>query len=98
MKRDLMENLIAWKKDTEHRPLLLRGARQVGKTWLMKEFGSREYNKTAYVRFDHASPIRDVFASETNIANRINLSNVWIDNEDGTYVGYIPITVDGYLS
>lgn len=36
--------------------------------------------------------------SETNIANRINLSNVWIDNEDGTYVGYIPITVDGYLS
>ena len=78
MKRDLMENLIAWKTDAEHRPLLLRGARQVGKTWLMKEFGSREYNKTAYVRFDHASPIRDVFASETNIENLLNASQIHV--------------------
>ena len=78
MKRDLMENLIAWKKDAEHRPLLLRGARQVGKTWLMKEFGSREYNKTAYVRFDHASPIRDVFASETNIENLLNAIQIHV--------------------
>ena len=78
MKRDLMENLIAWKKDAEHRPLLLRGARQVGKTWLMKEFGSREYSKTAYVRFDHASPIRDVFASETNIENLLNAIQIHV--------------------
>ena len=72
MKRNMMDSLVAWKKDAEHRPLLLCGARQVGKTWLMKEFGSREYDKTAYVRFDRASPIREVFASETNVANLLN--------------------------
>ena len=69
MERQAMDRLVAWKNDPERRPLLLRGARQVGKTWLMKEFGSREYERTAYVRFDHASPLRNVFASETNVAN-----------------------------
>ena len=69
MKRQAMDRLVAWKNDSGRRPLLLRGARQVGKTWLMKEFGSQEYERTAYVRFDHASPLRDVFASETNVAN-----------------------------
>ncbi len=69
MKRAAMNKLVAWKKDPGRRPLLLRGARQVGKTWLMKEFGSQEYERTAYMRFDHASPLRDVFASETNVSN-----------------------------
>ena len=72
MKRKLMESLVSWKKDTEHRPLLLRGARQVGKTWLMKEFGKLEYDRTAYVRFDHASPLRELFASETNVVNLLD--------------------------
>ena len=39
MKRNAMQSLINWKNDPERKPLILRGARQVGKTWLMKEFG-----------------------------------------------------------
>lgn len=39
MKRKLLNNLIEWKNDKNHKPLVLEGARQVGKTWLMKEFG-----------------------------------------------------------
>lgn len=49
MKRQAMDRLVAWKNDSGRRPLLLRGARQVGKTWLMKEFGRQEYERTAYV-------------------------------------------------
>ena len=69
MKRNLMANLKNWKNDSERQPLIVRGARQVGKTWLMKEFGRQEYRRTAYVRFDHASPLREAFATETNVAN-----------------------------
>ena len=39
MKRNAIDKLIQWKSDPERKPLILRGARQVGKTWLMKEFG-----------------------------------------------------------
>lgn len=67
MERQAMARLVAWKKAPKRRPLLLRGARQVGKTWLMREFGAREYERTAYVRFDHASPLHGVFASETHV-------------------------------
>lgn len=45
MYRDKLEDLIAWKNNKNRKPLILRGARQVGKTWLMKEFGKRAYKK-----------------------------------------------------
>lgn len=67
MERKMMAKLVAWKRAPGRRPLLLRGARQVGKTWLMREFGAREFERTAYVRFDHASPLHGVFATETHV-------------------------------
>ena len=52
MKRYLYNDLLAWKKSSKRRPLVLFGARQVGKTWLLKEFGEKEYTKIAYISFD----------------------------------------------
>ena len=43
MKRNAIQDLISWKNDEERKPLVLKGARQVGKTWLMKEFGKNYY-------------------------------------------------------
>lgn len=49
MKRDALEEMVAWKNRVGHKPLVLRGARQVGKTWLMREFGRLHYEHVAYV-------------------------------------------------
>lgn len=49
MKRNLYSDLLEWKGSTRRKPLVLYGARQVGKTWLLKEFGNREYKKMVYV-------------------------------------------------
>ena len=59
MERDLSSKLIAWKNSPFRKPLILKGARQVGKTQLLREFGKREYNNIAYVsleRIDAATP------------------------------------------
>ena len=45
MKRNAMESLVRWKNDEERKPMVLKGARQVGKTWIMKEFGRQYYEK-----------------------------------------------------
>lgn len=52
MKRFDLEKLVAWKAASNRKPLIIRGARQVGKTWLMKEFGHTHFLKTAYINFD----------------------------------------------
>ena len=52
MKRDLYKKLIEWKKDKDRKPLLIRGARQVGKTYLLKQFGKNEYENIVYLDFD----------------------------------------------
>jgi predicted AAA+ superfamily ATPase len=55
MERKLMSELIKWKDRKGRKPLLLEGARQVGKTWLLKEFGKRYYKNVAYVNFQNPS-------------------------------------------
>ena len=52
MKRYTINKLIQWKNDPNKKPLIIRGARQVGKTWLMKEFGKTQYKKTIYITND----------------------------------------------
>ncbi len=52
MERTLMSDLIRWKADPERKPLVIRGARQCGKTYLMKEFGGRCYDDMAYFNFE----------------------------------------------
>lgn len=53
MLRDLMAELKKWKSRPGRKPLMMKGARQVGKTWIMKEFGNSEYEETVYINFDN---------------------------------------------
>lgn len=62
MKRYAINKLIEWKNKTKHKPLIIRGARQVGKTWLMKEFGKTEYKKTIYINFELEKLMCDLFS------------------------------------
>lgn len=64
MERFLTEKLIKWKDSPRRKPLLIQGARQVGKTWLMKEFGRTAYKKTAYVSFFKNQRMKSVFDTD----------------------------------
>ena len=61
MQRTIMAELIRWKTKRNRKPLLLKGARQVGKTWLMKEFGSKCFKNTAYLNFDSGGRVSRIF-------------------------------------
>ena len=67
MERFALSNLISWKNDHNRKPLVIRGARQVGKTWLMKEFGKSYYKKTAYINFENNERIVNLFESDFDI-------------------------------
>ncbi len=64
MYRIAMEKLLKWKQSKRRKPLIIEGARQVGKTWLMKEFGRQAYADTIYVNFDANSRMAELFASD----------------------------------
>ncbi len=61
MKRMLMDELVLWKSNPNRKPLVLNGARQVGKTWLLKEFGTRHFASVAYVSLDNDAVARSYF-------------------------------------
>lgn len=61
MKRELFEKLIKWKNSPGRKPLIIRGARQVGKTWLMKEFGRTNYDQTIYLNFEKNKRLGNLF-------------------------------------
>lgn len=71
MQRYLLKKLIQWKNSKRRKPLILQGARQVGKTWLMKEFGRLEYKKTVYITFDRNENLKNAFKDYTNIKELI---------------------------
>ena len=64
MYRIAIEKLLKWKQSKRRKPLTIEGARQVGKTWLMKEFGQKEYTDTIYINFDSNSRMAELFASD----------------------------------
>ena len=67
MERFAIQKLKIWKNRKDRKPLLIRGPRQVGKTWLMKEFGKNEYTYTAYVNFEDSKQLRNIFQDDFNI-------------------------------
>ena len=67
MKRFAMQKLLAWKADPHRLPLVIRGARQVGKTWLMKEFGKSAFEKCAYISFDRNKRMEQLFSGDFNV-------------------------------
>lgn len=67
MKRTVFNRLKEWKQKQNRKPLILQGARQVGKTWLMKEFGRQEYQHTAYINFDKNENMKQLFSQDMDI-------------------------------
>jgi predicted AAA+ superfamily ATPase len=64
MKRKVMQELIGWKNNPDKMPLIIEGARQVGKTWLMKEFGAKHYKNTVYFNFDDNRKLHKLFEAD----------------------------------
>ena len=67
MKREKLSELISWKNKSSRKPLIIRGARQVGKTWLMKEFGSTQYTQTIYINFEKTKQLKSLFEEDFDI-------------------------------
>lgn len=66
MKRNAQESLIRWKSSEDRKPMVLKGARQVGKTWLMKEFGRLAYDSFVYFNFDEEEELKSIFEANKN--------------------------------
>ena len=67
MKRLAMQDLISWKNKSGRKPLIIKGARQVGKTWLMKEFGKNEFTQTVYINFESTKLLKALFKEDYNV-------------------------------
>jgi predicted AAA+ superfamily ATPase len=72
MKRYAINQLIDWKSSARRKPLIIRGARQVGKTWLMKEFGSTHFENMAYINFDNNERMKILFEGDYDIPRLID--------------------------
>ena len=62
MERRIYEKLLKWKNSRDRKPLILEGARQTGKTWILKEFGLREYDNLVYFNCDNNPELRELFS------------------------------------
>lgn len=76
MQRFAIEQLVAWKNRPKRKPLIIKGARQVGKTWLMKEFGRQNFKKVAYVSFYNNKRMAKVFEDDFDVERLIMNINI----------------------
>lgn len=67
MKRDIYEELLRWKNNLNRKPLVITGARQVGKTWIMREFGRNEYDDVVYINCDNEKRMETLLSDDYNI-------------------------------
>ena len=77
MKRNKLTELQLWKSSSFRKPLIMRGARQVGKTWLLKEFGKTEYKQFVYVNFEDAPNLKTLFIQDFNIERILNTLEIY---------------------
>lgn len=78
MKRFVTEKLVNWKNSKDRKPLILKGARQVGKTYILKEFGKNNYDNVAYFNFDHDDGLAELFLNTKDpkrIIEQLSLAN-----------------------
>lgn len=78
MRRFITEKLINWKNSKDRKPLVLKGARQVGKTFILKEFGEKYYDNFAYFNFDHDDGLAKLFLNTKDpkrIIEQLSLAN-----------------------
>ncbi len=78
MYRTAFEKLCKWKERKNRKPLIIEGARQVGKTWLMKEFGKQAYEDTVYINFDSNSKMAELFSTDLNTERLIMGIEIYI--------------------
>ena len=64
MERALLADLIKWKEKPNRKPLILKGVRQCGKTYLLKAFGERQYDSFAYFNFEETETLKTVFEKD----------------------------------
>ena len=76
MDRTIISRLAEWQKKEGRKPLILKGARQVGKTWVLKEFGRRCFKKTAYITFFKNQRMKDVFEGDYNLERILTNINI----------------------
>ena len=84
MKRNAMQDLVQWKNDEERKPMVLKGARQVGKTWIMKEFGRQYYESYVYFNFDEEEELKSIFETNKNpyrIIELLSIIIIWLLGE-----------------
>lgn len=77
MIRSSLESLLKWKNSTYRKPLILRGARQTGKTWLLKEFGRTAFNKMVYVNFEETPALQDLFLADFDITRIVTTISIF---------------------
>ena len=70
MYRNAIKELYEWKAKSAKKPLIIRGARQVGKTWLMKEFGRLAFPNSAYISFDNNRRMKELFSADLDVARQ----------------------------
>ncbi|MBM3404067.1 MAG: ATP-binding protein [Bacteroidetes bacterium] len=71
MERFALTSLSKWKQSKNRKPLIIQGARQVGKTWLMQEFGRREYEQVAYINFESSDSLKSIFKENFDVSRLI---------------------------
>ncbi|HAD34177.1 MAG TPA: ATPase, partial [Chitinophagaceae bacterium] len=81
MKRSLYQSLINWKRSPNRKPLILQGARQVGKTWLMKEFGKNEFEQVVYLNFESSARLKSLFTSDFDIQRIITTIEIEVNEK-----------------
>ena len=81
MYRSVMKDLYKWKEKSDKKPLIIRGARQVGKTWLMREFGRVAFKDMVYINFDNNSQMRDLFAADMRIERIITGLELYVGHK-----------------
>jgi predicted AAA+ superfamily ATPase len=81
MKRALYSDLLTWKNAGNRKPLILQGARQVGKTWLMKEFGKNEFEQVVYLNFESSERLKSMFVRDFDIKRIISIIEIQVNHK-----------------
>ena len=92
MYRAAINQLKIWKEDDGRKPLVVRGARQVGKTWLLKEFARTCFKNTLYVNFEEDTQLQTLFTEDFNLERIINVLQIYTG--EAVYPGDTLIILD----
>ena len=81
MERKIIQELIRWKKNKNKKPLILSGARQIGKTWLMKHFGEHFYKNYVYLNFEKNEKLKEMFTSPQDVQDILNAISIYSNTD-----------------